>query len=107
MGAGGGSSFRAGGFLQWTLPFGAPSAANWIAMCAQRHFHEFGTTREQLAWIALNVRRNAAFNPTAIYTIQMSIEDYMSIRMITTPFCLYDCDVPADGSTAVTHSRAD
>ena len=36
------------GFMQWTLPFGAPSAANWIGMMAQRHFHEFGTTREQL-----------------------------------------------------------
>ena len=39
---------RPRGFMQWTLPFGAPSAANWIAMMAQRHFHEFGTTREQL-----------------------------------------------------------
>ena len=45
-----------GGFMQWTLPFGAPSAANWIGMMAQRHFHEFGTTREQLAQIALNGR---------------------------------------------------
>src|SRR5205823_204667 len=47
MGGGGGSGFRAGSFMQWTLPYGAASAANWIAMCAQRHFHEFGTTREQ------------------------------------------------------------
>ncbi|HEY5888473.1 MAG TPA: hypothetical protein VIT24_12130, partial [Acidimicrobiales bacterium] len=46
MGAGGGGSYRADGFMQWTLPFGAPSAANWIGMMAQRHFHEFGTTRE-------------------------------------------------------------
>ena len=51
--------------MQWTLPFGAPSAANWIAMMANRHFHEFGTTREQLAWIALNARRNAEVNPNA------------------------------------------
>ena len=49
---------RASGFMQWTLPFGAASAANWIAMFAQRHFHEFGPTREQLAWLALNARRN-------------------------------------------------
>ena len=40
-------------------------AAVWIAMMAQRHFHEFGTTREQLAWIALNGRRHAARNPKA------------------------------------------
>jgi acetyl-CoA acetyltransferase/uncharacterized OB-fold protein len=107
MGGGGGGSYRATGFQQWTLPFGAPSAANWIGMMAQRHFHEFGTTREQLAQIALNARRNAARNPNAIYTDPMSLDDYLSVRMVSTPLCLYDCDVPADGSTAVIVSRAD
>ena len=47
-GGGGGGGFKASGFMEWTLPFAAPSAAPWIAMMAQRHFHEFGTTREQL-----------------------------------------------------------
>ncbi|HEV3351350.1 MAG TPA: thiolase family protein [Acidimicrobiales bacterium] len=107
MGGGGGGSFRAGGFMQWSLPFGAPSAANWIGMCAQRHFHEYGTTREQLAQIALNARKNAALNPKAIYRDPMTMDDYMNVRMITTPFCLYDCDAPADGSTAFVVSRAD
>src|SRR5438067_13809353 len=58
MGGGRGGGFRAGGFMQWSLPFGAPSAANWIAMCAQRHCHTYRTTREQLAQIALNARHN-------------------------------------------------
>ena len=93
--------------MQWTLPFGAPSAANWIGMMAQRHFHEFGTTREQLAQIALNARRNAARNPNAIYRDPMTLDDYLGVRMVSTPLCLYDCDVPADGSTAVIVSRAD
>jgi len=105
--AGGGGGFRAHGFMQWTLPFGAPSAANWIAMMAQRHFHEFGTTREQMAQIALNARRNAALNPKAIYREPLTLEDYLAARMISTPFCLYDCDVPCDGATAVVVSRAD
>ena len=39
---------RMGGFLQWSLPYGAVSAANWIAMVGQRRMHEFGLTREQL-----------------------------------------------------------
>src|SRR5215813_12893455 len=65
-GGGGGGGFRAGGFMQWVLPFAAPSAATWIAMFAERHFHEFGTTREQLAQIALNARKNAGVNPKAI-----------------------------------------
>lgn len=104
---GGGGGFRAGGFMQWTLPYGAPSAANWIAMMANRHFHEFGTTREQLAWIALNARRNAALNPKAIYREPMTLEDYLGVRMISSPLCLYDCDAPADGSTVVIVSAAD
>ena len=106
-GGGGGGSYRATSFMQWTLPFGAPSAANWIGMMANLHFHEYGTTREQLAWIALNARRNAEINPKAIYRTPMSLEDYLDVRMISEPLCLYDCDVPADGSTAVIVSRAD
>jgi acetyl-CoA acetyltransferase/uncharacterized OB-fold protein len=98
---GGGGSFKATGFMQWTLPFGAPSASNWIGMMAARHFHEFGTTREQLAQIPLNARRNAALNPNAIYRQPMTLDDYLSVRMVSTPLCLYDCDVPADGSTAI------
>jgi acetyl-CoA acetyltransferase len=106
-GGGGGGSFKASGFMEWNIVFSAPSAAIWIAMFAQRHFHEYGTTREQLAWIALNARRNAALNPKAIYTAPMSMDDYLAARMISTPFCLYDCDVPCDGATAVIVSRID
>ena len=76
-------------------------------MFAQRHFHEYGTTREQLAQIALNARKNAAGNPAAIYREPMTMEDYTAARMISTPFCLYDCDVPCDGATAVIVSRLD
>ena len=49
-------------------------------MMAQRHFHEFGTTREQLAQIALNARKNAALNPKAIYTDPMTLDDYLERR---------------------------
>lgn len=105
---GGGGGFRAtGNTMEFTLPFRAYSAANWIAMNAQRHFHEYGTTREQLAWIALNARRNAADNPKAIYRDPMTLDDYLGARMISTPFGLYDCDVPCDGATAMIVSRID
>jgi acetyl-CoA acetyltransferase len=106
-GGGRGGVPRASGMLQWTLPYGAASAACWIAMFAQRHFLEFGTTREQMAWIALNARRNAARNPKAIYREPLSLEDYLAARWISTPFCLYDCDVPVDGATALVVSHVD
>ncbi len=106
-GGGGGGAFKAHGFLQWQLPFSAPSAAVWIAMFAQAHFHRYGTTKEQMAWIALNGRRNAALNPKAIYREPMTLDDYLASRVIATPFSLYDCDVPCDGATAVIISRLD
>lgn len=96
---------RASGHLEFRAPFGAPSAANWIAIYAQRYMHEFGLTREQLAQVALNARRNAALNPRAVYRDPLSLDDYLSARMISYPLCLYDCDVPADGCTAIVVSR--
>ena len=104
---GGGSVPRFGSFMQWSLPYGAVSAANWIAMVGQRRVHEFGLTREQLGQIAINGRRNAALNPKAVYTDPMSMDDYLAARIITTPLCLFDCDAPCDGSTAVIVSHRD
>jgi acetyl-CoA acetyltransferase len=106
-GGGGGGIKGIGGQFQWSIPFRAYSAANWLAMCAQRHFHEFGTTPEQLAMIAVNGRRNAGLNPAAIYREPMTLADYLASRLITTPFRLFDCDAPVDGSTALVVSRAE
>ena len=72
-GGGGGGVPRFGSFMQWSLPFGAVSAANWLAMVAQRRMHEFGLTREQLGAIAVNNRANAGLNPKAIYRDPMSL----------------------------------
>jgi len=92
---------------QWLLPSNALSLANYAALAAQRHMHRFGTTREHLAWIALNGRRNASLNPDAIYRAPLTLDDYMAARMISTPLSLYDCDVPVDGAIAVVVSAAD
>ena len=97
----GGGHSRISGEYQWQVPFGAQSAANWVAMMAMRHFHEFGTTREQLAAIALNERANAARNPKAIFREPLTMDDYLAARMISDPLGLYDCDIPIDGSTAI------
>src|SRR6478735_1565490 len=93
--------------LEWVAPFGALSAANWLAMPAQRYMSDFGLTREHLGCIAINARTNAGLNPDAIYRERMSMDDYLGARMISEPLCLYDCDVPCDGATAVIVSRRD
>ncbi|OBI37282.1 DitF protein [Mycobacterium sp. E1386] len=93
--------------LEWVAPFGALSAANWLAMPTQRYMHDYGMTREQLGAIAINARRNAGLNPEAVYREPMTMDDYLGARMISEPLCLYDCDVPCDGATAVIISRSD
>jgi acetyl-CoA acetyltransferase len=103
----GGGETTIEGDNQWRLPFGAYSAGNWIGMLATRHFRDYGTTREQLGAIALNARRNAELNPNAVYRDPLTMDDYLGARMITTPFGLYDCDVPCDGAVAVVLSRVD
>jgi acetyl-CoA acetyltransferase len=94
------------GIMQWILPFGAFSGPNWMGLYARRHMHEYGTTREQIAQISLNARRNAALNPKAVLTSELTLEDYLSSPMISDPLCLYDCDIAIDGATAIVISDA-
>jgi acetyl-CoA acetyltransferase len=106
LGSFGGGPRVSGPLMEWRMPFGAMSASNWIGMNANHYLHRYGATREMLGWIALNDRANAARNPAAIYREPMTMDDYMSARPITTPFGLYDCDVPCDASVAVIVSDA-
>ena len=99
---------RDGSYMwRWYTPFNVYSAINLIAIFAQRHFHEYGTTSEQLAQIALTCRANAALNPKAVFRDPMTLDDYMSSRMISTPLRMFDCDVHCDASTAIVLSRND
>ncbi|CAO5154205.1 DitF protein [Frankia sp. AiPs1] len=95
------------GPLAWLLPVGALSPVLQIAPYAARYQHEYGVTREQLGWIPVTQRAHAALNPDAVYRTPLSLDDYLAARMISTPICLYDCDVPADGATAIVISAAD
>ncbi|MDT5208693.1 MAG: hypothetical protein QOF67_1108 [Mycobacterium sp.] len=83
------------------------SAANWLAMHCRRHMELYGTTKEQLGWLAINSRRNAGLNSRAAYRDPMTMEDYLAARPVSTPFGLFDCDVPIDGSIAMVVSHAD
>lgn len=110
-GGGGGSASprgmsKASGPFAWLMPYGAYSAANWLAVYATRYMHEFGLTKEQLGNVPISNRANAALNPDAIFREPLTAEEYMDARMISTPLGLYDCDVPCDGSTAVIVSHA-
>jgi acetyl-CoA acetyltransferase/uncharacterized OB-fold protein len=98
---------RATGMTEYLAPFGAMSAANWIAVQASHYFHRYGGDRSTLGWIAVNARANAARNPEAVYREPFTIDDYLAARLVTTPFGLYDCDVPVDGAVAVVVSAVE
>jgi acetyl-CoA acetyltransferase/uncharacterized OB-fold protein len=98
---------RASGMTEYLAPFGAMSAANWIAVQASHYFHRYGGDRTTLGWVAVNSRANAARNPEAVYREPFTIDDYFAARLVTTPFGLYDCDVPVDGAVAMVVSAID
>jgi acetyl-CoA acetyltransferase len=95
------------GFTQWLAPFLATSAGNWVAQYAMRHVREYGLKREQLAHIALNDRKNALLNPRALVREPLTLDQYMSARMISSPLCLFDCDRFTDASTVLIVSAGD
>jgi acetyl-CoA acetyltransferase len=98
---------RLRGATQWTTPFHVYGTMPYHAMMLRRHMHLYGTTKEQLGAIAITERYHAGFNERAAYRDPMSMEDYLSARMICEPLCLFDCDAPIDGSVAIIISAAD
>jgi acetyl-CoA acetyltransferase len=96
--------------LNWVGPLltmHAYAAPNWLAMHCRRHMHLYGTTKEQLGWLAVNSRRNAGLNEAAAYRDPITLDDYLAARPISDPLGLLDCDVPVDGSIAFVVSHAD
>lgn len=71
------------------------------ALAAARHMHEFGTTREQLAEVAVSARRWAQLNPAAFKRDELTVEDVLASRMICSPISALDCCLVTDGGGAV------
>jgi acetyl-CoA acetyltransferase len=71
------------------------------AMAATRHMHEFGTTSEQLAEIAVQIRQNASRNPLAMYRDPLTVADVVGSRLICSPLHMLDCCIRSDGGGAV------
>ena len=88
------------GALQWEVPYGHTLIGKY-AMAARRHMHEYGTTIEQLAEVAVSARANAKDNPQAAYRDPISVSDVVSGRMIADPFTKLHCCIRSDGAAAV------
>jgi acetyl-CoA acetyltransferase len=94
-----GGSSRVAGPSQFECSWGNVLAGGY-AMAARRHMHEFGTTPEQLAEIAVGVREYAGLNPLAQYRDPITVDDVLSSRMIADPLHKLDCCVISDGGGA-------
>jgi acetyl-CoA acetyltransferase len=81
-------------------PYGMTLVSSY-AMVAQRHMHQYGTTSEQLADIAVSTRHHASLNPNAKMRQPITREDVLESRVIADPLHLLDCCIISDGGGAV------
>jgi acetyl-CoA C-acetyltransferase len=85
---------------EWESVFGA-TFAGLHAMIAKRHMHEYQTTKEQLAHVAVKNHKNAVMNPNAQYRRAMALEVILKAPMVAEPLGLFDCAPLSDGAAAL------
>lgn len=90
------------------MPFGLVAPPQWYALMARRHMHEFGTTPEQLACIAMAMRKHAQLNDNAVMKgKEMTLESYLGSPIITDPYRMFDCCIETDGAAAMVVTTAE
>jgi acetyl-CoA acetyltransferase len=92
---------------QFEMPYGAGGPPSVYSMAATRHMHEYGTTSEQLAEIAVATRKWAQLNPKAFMRDPLSIDDVLSSRWVAYPFHIYDCCLVTDAGGAIVLTSAE
>jgi acetyl-CoA acetyltransferase len=87
--------------------YGARYPISMYALAASRHMYQYGTTREQLAEVAVAAREWARRNPKAFARDPLTVEDVLSSRMVSSPLTARDCCLVTDGGGAVVVTSAD
>ena len=77
------------------------------AMIARLHMHRYGTTREELASVAIKNHRHAVHNPRAQFRNEITLETVTRASMVADPLTLFDCSPITDGAAAVIVAPAD
>ena len=86
---------------QFEAPYGLPMPIGYYAMIAARHMHQYGTTSEQLAEIAVAARKWAQMNPKAWRRGPLTVDDVLGSRMISYPLHSLDCCLVTDGGGVI------
>jgi len=92
---------------QYEIPYGFGAAPTYFGMITTRHMHEYGTTLEQWAQVAVSTRAWAALNPKAMYRDPLTIEEVLNSRPICYPFNILNICLVTDAGGAVVLTRAD
>lgn len=95
-----GAMLMAAGDSEWESSIGLTFAGQY-ALIARAHMHRFGTTREQMAMVAVNNHKNAAGNKFAQFPFAVSMEDVLASPLVADPLRLLDCSPITDGSASV------
>jgi len=82
-------------------PLRLPGPVASYALIARRHMHAFGTTREQLAEVAVAARTWSALNPDAVERAPLTVADVLASRTIASPLTVRDCCLVTDGGGAI------
>lgn len=93
--------------MQFEHVWGIPAPVGSYALAAMRHMHEFGTTPEQLAEVAVAARGWAALNPAATMRTPLTIDDVLASPMVSDPLHQLDCCLVTDGGGAIVMTSAD
>ncbi len=91
---------------QFEAPYGLPFPIGCYALAAARHVHQYGTTSEQLAEIAVAARRWAQMNPKAWSREPLTIDDVLASELISDPLHKLDCCLITDGGGALVITNA-
>lgn len=84
---------------EFEFPYGLTTPGGY-ALAAQRYLHDFGATREQLAAVAVTMRKHAALKENAMNKEPLTVEDVVNSRIIAEPLTKYDCSIISDGGAA-------
>ncbi len=94
------------GHSQFEVPYG-PTLISTYALGATRHMHEFGTTVEQMAQVAVSIRRHASMHPEAQKREELTIDGVLSSKMISSPLTKDMCSIISDGGGALVLASAE
>ncbi|OON72754.1 acetyl-CoA acetyltransferase [Streptomyces tsukubensis] len=92
---------------QFDRPFGLPQPVGAYALAANRYFHQYGATGEQLAEVAVSARQWAAHNPHAYHRDPITVDDVLGSPMISDPLHVLDCCLVTDGGGALVVAAED